>query len=518
MASSDKADKKISMVKEKEPKRKNNPFVWGGSIVILVILVITFVAGPAVGQFSSGSGRVIFGTYNKKPIEYRPDNYFARQRDIMADRVRDTNTSTDPFAMEFQLYQVWRQAFESTALHVAFLDMADRAGLAVSNDRVDREIIANGPYRDAEGNFDESRYLSTSTTVRKANWDYTRESLIQDTVVRDLFSTTPTRGEIEFIKSMGSEEFAIRYAAFPFSLYPSEEIIAFAREKEDQFREIELSRIAFFSSEEEARGVYDQVKENPLLFEELARNHSQDSYADKGGVMGSYAYHELSSFFTDPEDLNAVFRLGSSEISNLITTDAGWFIYRADSAAVTPDFTNPQVQTRVLDYIQRYERGRIEDFLLAKAAETKAVAEEDGLVQAARGVADVHESNRFPLIYGNPSFSLYGSQYPLFTQPAALDGDNSLSGSSRNLGFLKALASLEEIGDLSDPLILDSGVILVELVERGPADENAMMSTEFYYAYAVNSWKESDLTSGILTSDKLKDNFYQVFGSLMSEN
>jgi len=517
MASSDKAEKKISIVKEKEPKRKNNPFVWGGSIVILVILVITFVAGPAVGQFGSGSGRIIFGSYNKKPIEYRPDNYFARQRDIMADRVRE-NTTNDPFAMEFQLYQVWRQAFESTALHVAFLDMAERAGLAVSDDRVDREIISNGPYRDAEGNFDESRYLSTSTTMRKANWDFTRESLIQDTVVRDLFSTTPTRGEIDFIKSMGSEEYVIRYAAFPFSLYPAEEIITYAREKENQFREIELSRIAFFSSEEEARGVYNQVKENPLLFEELARNHSQDSYADRGGIMGSYAFHELSSFFTDPEDLNKIFRLEAAEISDLITTDAGWFIYRADSAAVTPDFSVPEVQTRVLDYIQRYERGRIEDFLLAEAMETKAAAEEAGLVQAARGVAGVHESNRFPLVYGNPSFSLYGSQYPLFTQPTALDGDNSLSGSSRNLGFLRSLASLQEAGDLSDPLILDSGVVLVELIERGPSDENAMMSTEFYYAYAVNSWKEGDLTSGILTSDKLKDNFYQVFGNLMSEN
>jgi hypothetical protein len=517
MASSDKADKKILELKEKETKRKNNPFVWGGSIVILVILVITFVAGPAIGQFSSGSGRVIFGTYNKKPIEYRADNYFARQRDSIADQVRD-NTSTDPFAMEFQLYQVWRQAFESTALHVAFLDMADRAGLAVSDARVDREIISNGPYRDADGNFDESRYLSTSTTMRKANWDYTRESLIQDTVVRDIFSTSPTQGEIDFIKSMGSEEYAIRYASFPFSLYPSEEIISFAREKEDQFREIELSRIAFFDSQEEAEEVLNQVNENPLLFEELARNHSQDSFADKGGVMGRYAYHELSSFFTDPEDLDAVFRLGASEISGLVSTDAGWFIYRVDSPAATPDLNNPEVQARVLEYIQRYERGRIEDYLLARAEEVKASAEEMGLVQAALRVTEVHESNRFPLVYGNPSFSLYGSQYPLFTQPAALDGDSSLSGSSRNLGFLKALKSLKDSGDLTDPLILDSGVVLVELVERGPADENAMMSTEFYYTYAVNSWKESDLTSGILTSDKLKDNFYQVFGSLMSEN
>lgn len=518
MTSNDKTEKKSPENKQKESKRKGNPFVLGGGVVILVILVVTFIAGPALGQMGSSGGRLIFGSYNGKPIEARGDNYFARQRDSIAERVRD-NGASDAISMQFQLYQVWRQAFENTVIHTAFLDMADESGFQVSANLVDKEIIANGPYRDAEGNFDEERYSATSNTVRKSNKDYITESLIQDRIVRDVFSSRISKAEIEFIKDMGRDEMKVHYAVFPYSDYPKAEIIAFANAQQDLFREVSLSRIAVFDNEEKALSLAEQLKENPLLFEELARNNSQDSFAEKGGSMGQYAYHELTPFFTETEDLDRIFNMDESQISSVVAGESGWFIYRIDAAATLPSFEDKEMQEKVLAYIQRYERGQVEDYFIAEAEAVRAAVEaEESLIQASRGKAELHETEKFPVIYGSPSFSLYGSDYPLYKQIATADEDATLRNTARDLGFLQAMASLKAPGDISQPIILDEAVVLVELIEKSQASDEELSSTEFYYTYAVNSWKEEALTKRLLSSDKLEDNFYAVFGNLMSEN
>jgi len=517
MASTDKTEKNGLEPKNKEKRQKRNPFVMAGGIIILVILVITFVAGPAIGSIGSGYSNFVYGSYNGKTIEVREDNYMASQVESVAAQMQN-NQATDAISQQFQLYQVWRSAFENTVVHMAFLDMAEQAKYLVTSNKIDETIINNGPYTDADGKFDEDRYLATSNTRRKTLKDNLTENVIQNNIVRDIFSSKISTGEVDFIKSMGADEYKIRYAVFSYADFPSDKIIAFANDQEDLFREVTLSRIAIFGEEESAVAVADQLKENPLLFEELARNNSQDSYAEKGGVMGTFAYHELDPFFDDSGDLDAVFNLAMGVISDVVVNENGFYIYRMDAPASTPDFASTPVQESILAYMDRFEKGQIEDYFLAQADEVRAAASEESLTIAARDMAEIHETEGFPLVYGSPSFALYDMNYPLFKAISVADGDTTLQSTSRDMPFLKAVAGLKNPGDLSDPLILDQGVVILELAEMISVTDDDLASTEFYYNYAVSSWKQNALQQRILASDLLDDNFYDVFGRNMSGN
>ena len=545
MASDNKTEKKNLIQFPREKTKKRNPFVLVGGVVILVILTVTFVGGPALSSIGIAGGRLIFGSYNGRPIEARGENYFVRQRDAIADRLRD-NEENDAVITELQLYQVWRQAFENTAIHTAFLDMAEQEGFWVSSSLVDKELVTNGPYGDADGNFDEARYASISNTRKKSIREYVTAALVQEKIAGDIFSPPVGDGEIDFIRNMEKSRRKLRYVVLPFSSYPKDEILAYADAQQNLFKEISLSRIAIFDDEEVARSIAAQLEENPLLFEELARTHSKDSFAEQGGVMGVYAYHELSPFFEESENRDRVFNLEKSTISPVIAEESGWFIYRIDEAASLPSFEDEEAQDKVLAYIQRYERGQIEDYLMSEAEGLRAAAGEAvlpgpqggdaepeegsgtgspviektrGLVKAAEErEIKVHETGEFPLIYGEPSFSYYDNDFPLFSQITGDDEENALRNALKDMGFFTAVTALKEPGDISEPIILDEAVILVELIEKTESPDDELSHIENYYRTALGTWKNEDLTDRILSSDKLEDNFYSVFGNLMGEN
>ncbi len=508
--------------KQKDKKPNRNKFVVSGSVVILFLVAITFIGAPALGGLTSSSSRLIFGYYDGKPIEYQPDNYFARQRDNIAEQYRDSMTEDNSgFNLDFQLYQIWRQAFEQTTTHIALVSMAEDAGVFLTEEQIDEEIINSGPYTGSDGEFDESIYLNTSNTLRKSNRDYITEGLMQNEVVSQVFANRISGAEMEFIKSMNTPEKRFRYVVLPYSSYPAENISEYARENSSLFQKVSISRIALYDSEDVALAVHSAVSGDPALFEEEARNKSQDSFASKGGSMGSYVYHELKSFFDNTDDLDRIMNLKAGEVSDLVVNEDGWYIYKCDEAAVSLDFNNSEDLDSVRIYIQRYERGRMEDYFTSMGSDfvARVNAEEASFSGIASDMSlTYHDTDFFPLTYGNIGFSLYGNDFPLFKKLSVPDGDTTLQYTASDVHFLSTLTNLTLVSPLSEPVILDEAVVVVQLLEEQEASEEALGSADFYYTYAVNSWKEAQLTEALLVSDKLEDNFYEEFGKLLSEN
>ena len=111
-----------------QKKREMHPFLYAFSVVVLVIIVVTFILAPAT-RGTGGRSSFIFGYYKGKPIEYVPDNYFSRRKDAVADQLRQSGDQGDVAA---KAYQVWRTAFDQTVLHTAILTEAEAGGLWIT--------------------------------------------------------------------------------------------------------------------------------------------------------------------------------------------------------------------------------------------------------------------------------------------------------------------------------------------------------------------------------------------------
>ena len=70
---------KVSASQEIYKKFKQNPGIYIGSVVILVLVVVTFLGGDFLsgGGFRGNDGDLTFGYYDKAPISHVPGNFFS---------------------------------------------------------------------------------------------------------------------------------------------------------------------------------------------------------------------------------------------------------------------------------------------------------------------------------------------------------------------------------------------------------------------------------------------------------
>lgn len=493
-----------------EKKKDRNRLMWFGSLVLLILIVVTFVGAPVITNLGS-SERIIFGTYNGKPIEFKPGNYFARQRDFIANQIQNDGQDEN---VEWQIYQVWKEAYDRTVIHTALLDMADSSGMTVTEEKLDLAIVEEGPYT-VNGEFNERLYNAASNAEKQADRKFMLESILSGQVRQDLLTPIIPKAEIEFIKSMASVERKFRYITYTFSEYPSDEVMAYGQENRDTFRTMGLSRITIKSGEDDGKTILTRLQDDPSLFGELARTHSEDAYADRGGEMGAVRFYSAESFFKNTEDTEYVFSLEEGEISRLIDAPAGWTIYRCDSAAEYPDFSSEEEIAEIRSYMNRFERGRIEDHLYAAAEDFITDAGSNGFESAALIRGKLYkETDSFPVNYGNLSFQFYGTEYPVF-QGITVNGSPSqeLRGAESNVFFLKEIHSLEE-QELSSPLILDNGLVVMQCTGVIEVPEEELQSVEMFYPVAAQYWYEQDMSRTVLASGVFEDNFNSEFSRL----
>ncbi len=483
-----------------EEKRQRHPFLYIFSLLILVIIVVTFIGTPAVRNFTKGGGPIQFGSYGNRDIEYAEGNFFARQQEIIGEQMRSSDSKEN---IDLQLYRVWRAAFERTAFHAGIMTGIERSGAYVTEQKLNETLTQYPGYME-NGKFSEVRYRNTPARTKYANRNYIREMILHDTFLQDtILQQKISSAEGDFVKGMASPERQFRYVTYSYEDYPDSRVTEYGKANSRLFRQAKLSRITIHSSEADAKDVRRQVEENVAGFEDLARSQSQDVYAETGGDMGWQNYFELQGDFSDPEKLDQVFSLDKGAVSEVLETSFGWVIYRLDEEIRTPDFASQDVIAQVRAYMERFERGMIEDYLVEQAQQLRQQAVSAGFADAAASAdLEVSETDYFPINYGGLEF----------LKPAAASPEQApaIAAAAGRQAFFETAFALDE-GALSEPVLAGDYVLVLQLAgEREPA-EKELEFFDSYYSFFARQFVERDVQTTIMSSEKLKDNFNQTF-------
>ncbi|MBL8968505.1 MAG: SurA N-terminal domain-containing protein [Spirochaetaceae bacterium] len=500
----DKATKKAADA----PKRGiKNPFIYAGTVLLLVIVIIAFVFVPSVGGGMASGGDLSFGSYAGKNITYTQGNYLSRQVQTVNDALRQQGLSEQNF--QFFAYQVWRQAFERTVFRFGVLDAVKSAGGHVTEKLLDKRMAENPAFQE-DGKFSARRFREATMAEKLAIRDTLRDDLLADQYLSSVYGLNPSQKEIAFVKEMAKETRKIEFAAFPLSDYPETEVAAWAAQNAALFRRLTLSRITVPSSENDALKIRKQVESKASSFEDAAKAQSKDSYAEKGGASGARYFHELAGELEKKDDAEKVAALKKGELSPVFKTISGSYVFfRADEDASPADTAAAAFLKDAKDYVLRFERGRVEDWVAAKAKNFAAGAAADFAKAAKAAGVEAKSAGPFPLNYGDLAFNIYGQTVPLF-KTVNVDAAPELSGASSSEKFLAAAFGLAP-GAVSEPLVLGDNVIVLKVKEAGAALDEDLSGISLYYPYFYQQKLDGEVREIFLKSPKLKDNFMNVF-------
>ena len=477
-------------------QRSRHPLLYVGSVIVLVVITVTFIGTPAIGRFAGVGSTAVFGTYDGIDIEYRRGNYFDRQILSISQQRRAAGAAQDSDA---EARAVVREAFQRAAFRTAVLAETTRANLAVSDELIDGELIRSGPYL-IGGVFSEEQFNATPASQREINRRLIEEQLLERQYFADLGGLNTSSHAASFFRRMAATERRFAVASFSFGDLPEEELRAFGTDNAAQFRRIKLSRILLRSGGGEAEDVLGRLRDQSATFEELARLYSVDDIATGGDVGWKYFY-DLERDFETAGPVEAVFALAAGEHSEALASRFGEVIYRADTAAVAPDFADAETLAAVQDYLSRYQRGVIDDYYSAQAAQFQQRAQADGFAAAAAALeVEVVESDFFPVNFRN-----------LIPVSGVRAGDSGvLRAAPYYEEFFKRAFSLEP-GQVSDPIVLDAQILVLELLEERSADEAALDRVESYHAYFAASALDQDLRAQVYDSNRLVDDFEEGY-------
>jgi hypothetical protein len=498
-------DKKPSQIKEESStselmrRFKANPFLFIGTVLVLVIIVVAFVFVPAIVPDAFGAGDLTFGTYNRIPINYVQGNHFHQVLQFLMQRHQPAHD--DPNFM-LAVAQIWRHAFEEAVIRIGILEKMRQAGFIVPEDVMNREM-AELPHFQENGRFSSARYRAMDNNTRMTLWRQVQESYIVDHYLSDLENIQTSSREVSFVSSMASPNRTFDLAVFPLSSYPDSEIISFAEANQDLFDTVRISSITL-NSEREARQILNSIRNGLVSFEEAAQNHSQDWAADRGGDMGTFLAFELSWLIGNEEARRSIVNLARGEITDVFSVPAGWAFYRVDEAAHRTDINDPTQQARIRSYFMQNMRGRIEDWAIAEAERFTTLARQigfDGAI-AAEGLTK-RTFGPIPLNFGNSV---------LFASVSAT-GVPELEAAGDDIFFWRA-AFTTPLNSISRPIVFRDNVMVLLPLEEVPMDENDIAFIESFYPHWIRSSTEGAYRAYFLNSENLDDRFNETFWRL----
>ncbi|TCW62355.1 peptidylprolyl isomerase [Treponema sp. J25] len=479
---------------------RQHPVLFTGTILILVLTVVAFIFVPALVPDDKGiqTGRIAFGSYDGTPIEFIPGNYFAQQRDYYIERVRQSGATNS----QFMAFQVWRAAFENTVIRTAALKEMAAAGFVTPESMVDERIMELPQFQE-NGRFSAIKYKQVSETDRLSLRKELTDEIAMNYYMGDLLGLRIPSKEKEFIKSMAAPERSFVLVSLPLSSYPDNEVEKFVETHADLFTVYHFSKITITSSEKDAKKIQSDVQKGTISFEDAAKTHSKDEYADKNGDMGiKYAY-ELKTEIPDEANRTKVFGLKKGEISEVVKVPTGWAFFRCEADPVPSSGKDATVLAKARSYILSFERGRMEDYLMNEL-KTLATRIKNESLDAALSAYKLEKKTfgPVPLNYGDVELFRPVSSFA--------NAISELQGVATNEQFWKYAFSTP-LQNPSDPFVLGDSVVLLYPTEESRPEESSLAVIDFYYNYVAGQYSEQTVRNYFLASKKLKDNFYEVF-------
>ncbi|MDR2785984.1 MAG: SurA N-terminal domain-containing protein [Treponema sp.] len=495
---------------------KTRPFIFIGTIVVLIIVIIAFVLVPAIVPEAARSGVDLnFGTYNKTPINYVPGNYFARVQRSMAQSMQNSMNENNSFLIT---YQIWRDAFEEAVARTAILDEVKLAGYTSPSEVVDRRM-AERPEFQENGRFSPVKYREYDNAARMSLWREIQASIALEKYAGDVTGLRVSSKEADFIAAMASPQRRFDMVAFPLSSYPDSEVTAYFNDNSGLFRVTHLSKITIVSSETEARQILNSVINGETTFEDAARTHSQDGYADRGGDLGLKMVYELVTEVPNAEDREALAALAEGDYSPVYRLDNGWSFFRCEAAPYPADISDSANLEKIRNYLMGNERGRIEDWVFGQAENFVSLVRDNDFDTAVlmRGL-EKKSFGPLPVNFGErrsaSAYDYYGTSSSdgvnLFTSLSSFPIDELYTaGSAEN--FWRA-AFFTPVTTPASPIVVGNNVLVLYPVEEILSEtESAESIKNMYTAYWVSYNMEQSLKPFFLRSKKLQDRFMDTF-------
>ncbi len=492
----------ISKFPEKSTKKSEGKHkgLYIFSVVVLIIIAITFIGGPALTSIGSGryNGQLVFGTYRGEAIRYKTGNYFARKiRELEQQYNEQLQNSQNDVRM--QIFQVWRAAFDQTVLHMAIMDKAEESGLPVSEAMVDKAIASNPQFLENQ-RFSPDLYNRLTTQQKFTLREFTRENLLHELYLQDVMGYI--RGgtaESQFFAEMAQPKRKISYVAFMHSDFPRSEATSFIEENTELFSFIGAATITLPIEEyslNDAERIRERIVNEEITFADAARDYSSDIFAELGGNAGDLYYYDLIPDFADEEPLKTVFSLQNGEISPVVTSNFAHVIYKVHTAARQGQSNNDETIDKALEYLNNFQRGYIVDYFLDRAENFAQQARQIGFSQAAsRAGISKNETDFFAINYGS---------LPFF---AAVPRGGSLGNSAdTNKQFFQAAFGTPLQG-VSDPVSLSDRVLVIVPIAEEAVDEEMYQRLEEYYPDFVRTATGRNMENMLIDSSQLVDNF-----------
>lgn len=494
-----------------------------GSIIILVFSIIAFVFVPAAGGQWGSNTKTMLGKWKNKQLDYTADGLFFQEYRKLhySAETRGYLRSDNKVQQEFVERQIMHAAFNASMIQLAAQEEALNAGFYLPDKNINKALIPY--YTDSTGAYSDKLYTQTSEQQRLANRrqviDYlTAQRCIEDNfgTYDNIFGLKTSSAETAFVQKMAEKERIFKYVVFEESQFPQEKIRAYGEEHTDLFAEHNLLMLTF-NSQEDANKTAQALQKDEITFEDAVVTNSTKLGTDSTGKLLSSYRTTVNRTFPESKDLDTVLKLDVDEVSPVVKTSSGYAIVKCTAPVTAADFTLPETQDRVLSYMKSNERGIIEDYLEQKAKTFIEAAKIGGFSQEA-SVNDlvVQTSNPITLNYGNAAM----------LPQISYQSDTFFSAGIRNETFFKKAFALKQ-GEISEPVLLDSNVLVLQLEEEKAGSEETknniansyrQFASFWYYEYPFAmfahqqlSWGQQTFIDFVLNSKNFTDNSNAVF-------
>ena len=494
-----------------------------GSIIILVFSIIAFVFVPAAGGQWGSNTKTMLGKWKNKQLDYTADGLFFQEYRKLhySAETRGYLRSDNKVQQEFVERQIMHAAFNASMIQLAAQEEVLNVGFYLPNKNINKMLMSY--YTDSTGAYSEKLYTQTSEQQRLANRrqviDYlTAQRCIEDNfgTYDNIFGLKTSSAEIAFVQKMAEKERIFKYVVFEESQFPQEKIRAYGEEHTDLFAEHNLLMLTF-NSQEDANKTAQALQKDEITFEDAVVTNSTKLGTDSTGKLLSPYRTTVNRTFPESKDLDTVLKLDVDEVSPVVKTSSGYAIVKCTAPVTAADFTLPETQDRVLSYMKSNERGIIEDYLEQKAKTFIEAAKIGGFSQEA-SVNDlvVQTSNPIALNYGNAAM----------LPQISYQSDTFFSAGIRNETIFKKAFALKQ-GEISEPVLLDSNVLVLQLEEEKAGSEETknniansyrQFASFWYYEYPFAmfahqqlSWGQQTFIDFVLNSKNFTDNSNAVF-------
>lgn len=483
-----------------------------GSLIILLIAALIFVLVPIFQGGRMGKRLPSFGKYDGTEIRYEQDtnyyNYVARYAEYYKNNGIEINESN-------QIY-LFSYAFNATVTDLAYKKAVAKSGYKVPATAVNRAIK---PYfADEKGVFSQKIYNtsvnnnpdrvaalrqdieSSLTSNRYAEDSFGGQTAFGKTT---LYGLKVSNAEVDFIQKLGNDQRTFNLASFNMSDYPDSEKVAYGKANSDKFVKYDFSIITV-ADKSKASSLLKRINGNEITFAD-AVSESQKSYSNDSGKINSKYHYQIEKFLKNSEDMAKLSALEEDAISEPIETTVGWSIFKADSKAVQPDFSDTNTVKTVYNYLTANEFSHIEDYYKETAKAFASVAKARGFNAACRqyNVKNI----------AVPAFALnYGNLSVLSKIDTSLDG---LSGADTNRNLLKTAFSLKD-GELSEPITNYRNILVLQLTKSAIASASPIPAEAMIDE--LTNYDVSSAQTALLTSDKLENNVQDVYFNYFAKN